>query len=291
MSKSVDRHPHICLVLCALFVLSSPAAETQPRPGLRRRTASRAVHRGVEMAAAGDRAQRSVRRRRRERPVSQGRSGIATGATRVLDADAGGPGRDPVRPALGRGESERASLPCVHSRARQRREVPDLRSAVQQRHLLLDRVHAASGLRDGRRVPSLSGASPRRAALLRRADRQHAGRPGARLHRAARVGRRPRQDDRAVREGRHDQPVVRALHADALDHRRERPGRAPRGSGDGDPGRRRTGVRQAAHDDARRISPQGTDDACGGRDAGRRGLLPGDDREVHDAEPDGQADP
>jgi uncharacterized protein (DUF885 family) len=30
MSKSVDRHPHICLVLCAVFVLSSPAAETQP---------------------------------------------------------------------------------------------------------------------------------------------------------------------------------------------------------------------------------------------------------------------
>jgi uncharacterized protein (DUF885 family) len=29
MSKSVDRHLHICLVLCALFVLSSPAAETQ----------------------------------------------------------------------------------------------------------------------------------------------------------------------------------------------------------------------------------------------------------------------
>ena len=60
---------------------------------------------------------------------------------------------------------------------------------------------------------------------------------------SARVGRRPRQDDRAVREGRHDQPAVRALHADAVDHRRERPGRAPRGSGDRDPGRRRTGVR------------------------------------------------
>jgi uncharacterized protein (DUF885 family) len=29
MSKSVDRQPHICLVLCALFVLSSPAAETE----------------------------------------------------------------------------------------------------------------------------------------------------------------------------------------------------------------------------------------------------------------------
>ena len=42
----------------------------------------------------------------------------------------------------------------------------------------------------------------RRAALLRRADRQHARRPRARLHRAARVGRRPRQDDRAVRAGR-----------------------------------------------------------------------------------------
>ena len=34
MSKSVDRHTHICLVMCALFVLSSPAA------GMRRAQAS-----------------------------------------------------------------------------------------------------------------------------------------------------------------------------------------------------------------------------------------------------------
>ena len=40
------------------------------------------------------------------------------------------------------------------------------------------------------RVSRLSGPSSRRAALLRRADRQYAGRPGARFYRAARVGRR-----------------------------------------------------------------------------------------------------
>src|SRR5688572_13875181 len=32
MPKSVNRRLQICLVLCALFMLSSPAAETQPAP-------------------------------------------------------------------------------------------------------------------------------------------------------------------------------------------------------------------------------------------------------------------
>ena len=40
------------------------------------------------------------------------------------------------------------------------------------------------------RVSRLSRPSSRRAALLRRADRQYAGRPGARFYGAARVGRR-----------------------------------------------------------------------------------------------------
>ena len=48
---------------------------------------------------------------------------------------------------------------------------------------------------------------------------------------------------------------------------------------------------QAPHDDAQRVSAKGADDARGDHDARRRRLLPGDDREVHHAEPDGQADP
>ena len=107
------------------------------------------------------------------------------------------------------------------------------------------------GFATRRRVSRLSRAPARRAALLRRADRQHAGRPRARLHRAARVGRRPRQDDRAVREGRHDQSAVRAVHADAGDHLRGGSGGDARRSGDGDSRRRRAGVRAAPHHDAR----------------------------------------
>ena len=55
MSRSSHRHSHICLVLCALFVLSPPAVRDRARPSLRRRTASRAVHRGVDLAAEGGR--------------------------------------------------------------------------------------------------------------------------------------------------------------------------------------------------------------------------------------------
>ena len=262
------------------------------RHRLRRRAAPRPLYGGVELAAAGAGARRrSARRGGCGRPLSQGRCRVATGAAGLLDANADDAGRHPVRRALARGEGERAGLPHLDSRPRERRAVPHLRSPVQQRHLLLDRVHAAPGFRHGRRVSRVSGAPPRRAALLRRADRQHAGRPRARLHGAARVGRRARPDDRAVREGGHDQSAVRAVHADARDHPRCRAGGDARRSGDGDPRRRCAGVRASPRLHAHRVPAQGADDARGDRDARRRGLLPGHDREVHHAEPDGQADP
>ena len=59
-----------------------------------------------------------------------------------------------------------------------------LRSAVQRRHVLLDQLHAARRLCHGGRVSPLSRPTARRATILRRADRQHARRPRARLHRA-----------------------------------------------------------------------------------------------------------
>ena len=51
-------------------------------------------------------------------------------------------------------------FPHVDSRAGQRREVPHLRSAIQQRHVFLDRVHSASGLRDGGGLLGLSRSPP-----------------------------------------------------------------------------------------------------------------------------------
>ena len=159
MSRSTfARHLPPCLVLCALFVLSSPPpTHSAPKP-LRRRTAPRPLHRGVELAAAGAGAERRSAGRR-ERPLSQGRRRVATGAARVLDADAGDARHHPVRPALARGEDQRAGLPHLDPRARQRRAVPHLRSAVQQRHVLLDRVHAAPGLRaPSPRIAPISGA-------------------------------------------------------------------------------------------------------------------------------------
>ena len=131
----------------------------------------------------------------------QARLAYWTRALATLDAH-------PVRRAVGRRAGQRAGLPRVDPRARRRRALPHLRDAVQQRHLLLDVVHAAPGTGHRRCVSRLPGAPARRAALLRRADRQHARRAGARLHRAARLGGRARPDDRALRQGRHDQPAV-----------------------------------------------------------------------------------
>ena len=262
------------------------------RHRLRRRAAPRPLYGRVELAAAGAGARRrSARRGGCGRPVSQSRCRVATGAAGLLDANADDAGRHSARRALARGEGERAGLSHLDSRPRERRAVPHLRGPVQQRHLLLDRVHAATGFRHGRRVSRLSGAPPRRAALLRRADRQHAGRPRARLHGAARIGRRTRPDDRAVREGGYDQSAVRAVHADARDDPRCRAGGDARRRGDGDPRRRCAGVRASPRLHAHRVPAQGADDARGDRDAGRRGLLPGHDRQVHHAGPDGQTDP
>ena len=118
----------------------------------------RPLHRGVELAAEGDGAgQRSAGRVGCQRPLSQGRRRVATGPARVLDANAEDARQHSVRRALAGGEGQRADLPHLDPRARQRRQVPHLRGAVQQRHVLLDRLHATPGLCHRRRVPRLPG--------------------------------------------------------------------------------------------------------------------------------------
>ena len=147
-----------CLVLCAPLVLSPPAARTQgdaTSADARLRALYTEEWNWRQHGAGAGR--RPARRGGRERPLPQGRCRVATGATRVLDQNPRDPGQHPVRPALAGREGERAGLPHLDPRARQRREIPDLRGAVQQRHLLLDRVHAAPGPRHApRRIARIS---------------------------------------------------------------------------------------------------------------------------------------
>ena len=113
----------------------------------------------------------------------------------------------------------------------QRHPVPDVRGAVQQRHLLLVGVHAAPGLRDRRGVPQLHHAAARHAAVLRRADDEHARGSGARVLGATGVGGGARPDDRAVcRAGQ--RPTRCSRHSPRCrrrSRRRSRPRCAPRG--------------------------------------------------------------
>jgi hypothetical protein len=82
------------------------------------------------------------------------------------------------------------------------------------------------GIAHGRRVPRLPRAPPRRAAPLRRADRQHARGPRARLQRAPGLRRRTRRHHRALHAGGRDESALRALHDDAPEHPRAGAGRA-----------------------------------------------------------------
>ena len=155
MLKSVDRS-HICLVLSALFVLCSPAAETQPDPAsadarLRALYTAEWNWRQREIAGSDQTGEAGARDHfpRVDAASQQARLAYWTRRSR--------------RSTASRSTSSRAEekvnaqvFRTSHPRARQRREVPDLRSAVQQRHVLLDGVHAAPGLRDARRVSQLS---------------------------------------------------------------------------------------------------------------------------------------
>ena len=290
MSRSTfARHLPPCLVLCSLFVLSSPPAHAQ-REAATADARLRALYteewnwRQQELRGRRQRATRAIAFPRVDAASQQARLAYWTRTLATLDTI-------PVRPALTRREDQRADLPHLPPRARQRRAVPHLRSAVQQRHVLLDRLHAASGLRHRRRVSRVSRAAARCAALLRRTDRQHARRPGAWLHRAARVGARARSDHRAIRERRRQQSVVRAVHADA-----RRP--SPRADQDALRAEAATVIRDIVapayarllDDDSRRVSGQGAHDARRQGDARRGGVLPGDDREAHDADADAAAD-
>ena len=194
---------------CALFVtlaLAPPAAQGQ-REATSADARLRALYtaewnwRQEELARGGDQpgeAGASDRFPRVDAASQQARLAYWTRALATLDSH-------PVRPALARGEGQRAGLPHLDPRARQRREVPHLRGAVQQRHVLLDGVHAAPGLRDRRRLSRTTSARLRD--VPRYFDEQIANmRAGlARGYTVPRVSvGRPRQDDRAVRQGRHD---------------------------------------------------------------------------------------
>ena len=210
--------PRAVLAIRALVSSSPRTAGSR----YRRRTASRPLHRRVELAPEGAGAERRSAGRR-ERPLSQGRRRVATGAARVLDARHCPPLDAIPFDQLSPEEKVNAQVFRTSIRAL----ANDVRFRTYEAPFNSDTFFwteftPRQGFGTVDDVPRISGAPPRRAALLRRADRQHAGGPRARLYRPARVRRRARQDDRAVREGRHDQPAVRAVHADALDHRRER---------------------------------------------------------------------
>ena len=249
MSKSFARSALMCLVLCAALVLVPASAPDAARHRLRRRAAPRPLHGRVELAAAGAGAERrSAWRGGCERPLPQGRCRVATGAAGLLDANAGDARQHPVRRALARGEGERAGLPHLDPRARQRREVPHLRSAVQQRHVLLDRVHAAPGLRHGRRVSrAISGASAtcRATSTSRSPTCGPAWRAASRCPRVSVVGR-----DKTIEpyvKGDTANPLYAPFTQMPATHPRGRAGGDARRSGDGAPRRRRAGLRAAPH--------------------------------------------
>ena len=92
-------------------------------------------------------------------------------------------------------------------------------------------VHAAPGLRHRGRVSLVSRAAARRAALLRRADRQHARRPGARLHacRACRCSDAIKTIEPYVK-GDASNPLYAPFAQMPAEHAGGRSGRAPRRS-------------------------------------------------------------
>ena len=122
MSRSVDRHPHISLVLCALFVLSSPAAEThraQASADARLRALyteewkwrQQEVARSDQYAAAGT----SDRFPRVDPASQQARLAYWTQTLAALDAI-------PFDQLSAEEKVNAQRLPRVHSRARQRRD-------------------------------------------------------------------------------------------------------------------------------------------------------------------------
>ena len=182
-----------------------PAAPTrgsrrcQRRVGMAAEGRWRACRR-IRTAIAGRRS--SAARRRRDPATGGSRTGRNARRAR----------QDPVRAAVARREDQRADLP----RRRSTRWSSTCGTRTTKRRSTATRSSGPSSrrARASPTRPSIARISPaaRRAALLRRADRQHARRPQARLHRAAGVGHRPRQHHRAVSEGRREQPAVRAVH-------------------------------------------------------------------------------
>lgn len=119
------------------------------------------------------------------------------------------------------------------------------------------------------------GTPARRAPPLRPAHRQHARRPGARLHRAARAV----LDGRDVSIAAVAELAIRSSPPSMRHTGRCRPafrggaGNAARGGARGDPRARRTRVRHAADVLPHRIRAEGPHHARGRSDAGRQGLL------------------
>ncbi len=111
MSKSANRRSHICLVMCALVVTWSPAAET-PRAQASADARLRALYteewkwRQQEVAGSDQSALAGASDRfpRVDAASQQARLAYWTRTLAALDSD-------PVRPALRRGEGERAGLP------------------------------------------------------------------------------------------------------------------------------------------------------------------------------------
>ena len=114
------------------------------------------------------------------RPPAEGRCGFAAEAPglsskRAAAAQCHSPG------AAVRGRAGQCrGLPDRSRKCADRAEIPNLGDAVQQRQLLLDLPRRRPPATRCRRISALHRPDARRSALLRRADRQHAGgaRPG-----------------------------------------------------------------------------------------------------------------
>ena len=159
MSRSVVAR---CLLTCMVFgaALSPSIVETQPESTsadarLRALYTEEWNWRRKEMARGGDQpgeAGASDHFPKVDAASEQARLEYWTRTLKTLDSI-------PFDELSAGGESQRANLPHLDPRARQRRDLPHLRGAVQQRHLLLDRVHATPGFCNCRSVSRISWAA------------------------------------------------------------------------------------------------------------------------------------
>ena len=168
---------------------------------------------------------RGPRVERGRQPPARGERGRAEGASRILERRARATRRDHACRALAREPGQLRGVPPADREPRRGRPLSRLRDAVQQRLAVLvrPRVHDPPAIAQRNRRAQLHRAARRRAALLRRADREHARGPCARFQRAARGARRPRRVDRKLSRTLRRPRRARFMRRSRICRRRFRP--------------------------------------------------------------------